>query len=257
MSLLDVPPPYTTRDRRSKSLDPARRKPKQRKYVPDPIDKLDSTSFGGFYHHGGPYDAARPSFNINPKFSPIAATKEGNKAAWEATPREAQLDAILKGRPLDNVAAVPPGHRAMNGQVMDYQEGADMMRDLNPGGGAYKRWPGIQYHHDDLKGKGEPGYTIDKERKAAKAAATAKAAAAKAGGVGRSRSARDSDSRGLYEMMPPQTRRRSQSKGGAVDPVLVRQRSSSASAVVASGSRPSATQLKEGLKRRFGSLKRK
>lgn len=142
MSLIDTSPAV----RRSKSLGPSTRhskKPKQKKYAPDPIDKLDTTSFGGFYHHGGPFDAARPSFNINPKFSPIAATKYGNKAAWEATPREAQLDALIKGRPLDGVGIVPPGHRTMNGQVMQYEEGTDMMRDLEPGGGAYKRWPGI------------------------------------------------------------------------------------------------------------------
>lgn len=143
MSLIDVPPSYTSSVRRSKSVGSPRHKPKQRKYVPDPIDKLDSTSFGGFYHHGGPYDAARPSFNINPKFSPLAATKEGNKAAWDATPREAQLDALLKGRPLDGVGFVPPGHRAMNGQLMEYEEGSDMMRECDPMGGAYKQWPHI------------------------------------------------------------------------------------------------------------------
>lgn len=143
MSLIDAPPAYASSVRRTKSLGPSQRKPRQKKHVPDPIDKLDTTSFGGFYHHGGPYDAARPSFNINPKFSPIAATREGNRAAWEATPREAQLDALMRGRPLDGVGIVPPGHRAMNGQIMDYEEGADLMRDMDPGGGAYKRWPGI------------------------------------------------------------------------------------------------------------------
>lgn len=130
--------------RRSKSVNSAHpRRPKQKKYVADIIDRLDDTSVGGHYHHGGPYDAAARSFNINPKFSPIAATREGNKAAWEATPREAQLDALLKGRPLDGVGVVPPGHRAMNGQVMQYEEGPDLMREMSPGGGAYKRWPGI------------------------------------------------------------------------------------------------------------------
>lgn len=111
-----------------------------------------------------------------------------------------------------------------------------------------------KYHPDDLKGKGEPGYTIDKERKANAAAAS---------GVGRSQSVRNSESRGVYEMMPQATRRQhgyhrgSQSGEKSGAPVMVRQRSSSASEVVASGSRPTAVQLKEGLKRRFGSLKRK
>ncbi len=40
-----------------------------------------------------------------------------------------------------------------------------MMTDLNPGGGAYKRWPGVQYHPDDVKGKGEPSYSIEKALK--------------------------------------------------------------------------------------------
>lgn len=285
MSLVDVSPPAyspfphpSTRSRHSQFRGP--QKPRQKKYAPDPIDKLDTTSFGGFYHHGGPFDAARPSFNINPKFSPLAATKEGNRAAWEATPRERQLDMLVKGRPLDGVAFVPPGERAMNGEVMRYEEAEDMMRELNPDGGAYKRWPGIvcfvlpsikedipelikpsqTYHPDDLKGKGEPGYTIDKERKAREAAAAAS-------GIGRSQSARESESRGEYEMMPQPSRRhhhhhhhRSSRDGGkrsgVTQPLMVRQRSASASEVVASGSRPTAVQLKEGLKRRLVSLKR-
>lgn len=39
------------------------------------------------------------------------------------------------------------------------------MVDLAPGGGAYKRWPGVQYHPDDIKGKGEPSYSIEKALK--------------------------------------------------------------------------------------------
>lgn len=143
MSLLDTPPSYDDSVRRSKSLDPQHRRPKQRKHVADVIDRLDESAIGGYYHHSGPYDATMRSFNLNKEFSPVAATKEGNKAAWMATPREAQLDALRKGRPLDGVGIVPPGHRAMNGQVMQYEEGADLMRDMSPGGGAYKRWPGI------------------------------------------------------------------------------------------------------------------
>lgn len=40
-----------------------------------------------------------------------------------------------------------------------------MMIDGNPAGGAYKRWPGVQYHPDDIKGKGEPSYSIEKALK--------------------------------------------------------------------------------------------
>lgn len=109
----------------------------------DTIDQLDTTSFGGPYHHGGPYDATLRSFNVNKHYSPVAAVKEGNMAAWEATPREAQLDSLIKGRPLDHVASVPPGERALNGQVMDYEYSTDMFRDPDAGGGAYNRWPGL------------------------------------------------------------------------------------------------------------------
>lgn len=105
-----------------------------------------------------------------------------------------------------------------------------------------------QYHPDDLKGKGEPGFTIDNERKAREAA-----------GIGRSRSARHSERRGEYEMVSQQPPRESRAWGPGKDgpPVLVRQRSASASAVASSSSRPSASLLKEGLKRRLGSLKKK
>ncbi|KAF3764683.1 hypothetical protein M406DRAFT_356623 [Cryphonectria parasitica EP155] len=243
MSVLSAPPPYENSVRRSKSVGHPRR-PKQKIFIPDTIDRLDDTSFGGHYHHGGPYDATRPSFNRNRKLSPLAATKEGNKAAWEATPRELQLDAILKGRPLDGVGIVPPGERALNGQKMDYEEGEDLMREMNPGGGAYKRWPDLQYNPNDLKGKGEPGFTIDNERKRLEAA-----------DVGRSRSTRDRERRGDYEMVPQRPMR------DGKNPALVRQRSSSASAVIASSSstsRPrSGSNLAEGLKRRLGSLRRK
>ena len=143
MSLLDTPPTYDSSVRRSKSERSHRRSSKPKKYVADTIDQLDQSSFGGPYHHGGPYDATLASFNFNKNYSPVAAVKEGNKAAWEATPREAQLDSLLKGRPLDNVACVPPGERTMNGQVMEYQTDTDMFRDQYAGGGAYNRWPGL------------------------------------------------------------------------------------------------------------------
>lgn len=246
MSLLDTPPTYV-RDpsvRRSKSDRSRSSKPKPKKYVADTIDQLDTTSFGGPYHHGGPYDATLRSFNVNKHYSPVAAVKEGNRAAWEATPREAQLDSLLKGRPLDNVASVPPGERTMNGQIMNYEYGTDMFRDPDAGGGAYNRWPGLKYHPDDLKGKAEPGFTIDRERKAREAA-----------GVGRSQSVRER--RGEYEMVPQ--RRRGDSDGrkrAGSPPVLGRlSRDRAGSASAATTSRPKV--IAEGLKRRIGSLRRK
>lgn len=142
MSLLDAPPSHDSGLRRTKS-DRAHRRPKPKKYVADTIDRLDTTPFGGPYHHGGPYDATMKSFNLNSKFSPVAATFGGNRAAWKATPREAKLDALLKGRPLDGTATVPPGERALNGEIMDYEYGTDMLRDPHAGGGAYRQWPGV------------------------------------------------------------------------------------------------------------------
>ncbi|KAK7732466.1 hypothetical protein SLS53_008470 [Cytospora paraplurivora] len=242
MSLLDTPPSYDSTVRRSKS-ERGPRRPKQRKYVADTIDQLDATSFGGPYHHGGPYDATLRSFNLNKRFSPVAAVKEGNKAAWEATPREAQLDCLLKGRPLDNIASVPPGEQTLSGQVMNYTYSTDMFRDPNAGGGAYNRWPGLQYHPDDLKGKAEPGFTIDRERKAREAAAKR---------VKRAQSVHER--RGEYEMVPQWGRGESSGhdKRSGSPPVLVRQRSISAAA---STSRPK--EIAEGLKRRIGSLRRR
>lgn len=122
-----------------------RKPPRQKKYVPDTIDRLDA-SFGlhNHYHHQGPYEAALRSYNQHSKYAPLAATEEGNKAAWAAAPRSAQLDALRGGRPLDHVAVVPPGERGPGGgEVLRYEEGADMMRDPDAGGGPYKRWPGL------------------------------------------------------------------------------------------------------------------
>ncbi len=40
-----------------------------------------------------------------------------------------------------------------------------MMISGNPEGGAYKRWPGVQYLDSDVKGKGEPSYSLEKALK--------------------------------------------------------------------------------------------
>lgn len=146
MSLLDADlvAPSSNRStytvHRSKS---ERKPPRQKKYVPDTIDRLDGSFGSNHYHHQGPYEAALRSYNKYSKYAPLAATEEGNKAAWAATPREAQIDALKKGRPLDNVAVIPPGETGLDGEVMQYKEGTDMLRDPEAGGGAYKRWPGL------------------------------------------------------------------------------------------------------------------
>ncbi|KAH9879059.1 hypothetical protein J1614_002494 [Plenodomus biglobosus] len=127
----------------------------------DVIDRLDRAGFSQ-YHHEGPYDAASLARNRHEKFSPVAAVRESNEEALRATPAENIKDAITKRRPLEGVAIIPPGIPDRFGRVLHYQEGADLQREP---GGDYRRWPGQYYHPDDLKGKGEPSYTIEKALK--------------------------------------------------------------------------------------------
>lgn len=146
----------------------------------DIIDRLDKTGVAR-YHHEGPYDAASIARNKDKKYSPVAAVQDSNEEALRATPRENIRDAIERHRPLEGTANVPPGMPDKFGRVYHYEEGTDMQRDpLNHGD--YKRVPGVvrlfsyttslsrantpkQYHPDDLKGKGEPSYTIEKQLK--------------------------------------------------------------------------------------------
>ncbi|KAL9003929.1 MAG: hypothetical protein Q9188_003223 [Gyalolechia gomerana] len=129
----------------------------------DSIDKLDIV--GGGYHHGGPYDAASLARNQQYKNSPIEAVAGTNAEALKATAEEKITDSIRKHRPLDGVAMVPPGHADRIGRVYNYQEGTDLMIE---DGGNYKRWPGVKYLPEDLKGKGEPSYSIEKALKESK-----------------------------------------------------------------------------------------
>lgn len=129
----------------------------------DIIDRLDKSGVAR-YHHEGPYDAASIARNKDKKYSPVAAVQESNEEALRATPRENIRDAVERHRPLEGVATVPPGMADKFGRVYNYEEGTDMQRDpLNRGD--YKRVPGVEYHPDDLKGKGEPSYTIEKQLK--------------------------------------------------------------------------------------------
>ena len=68
-------------------------------------------------------------------------------------------------RPLDGVAAYPPGSTDPTGHVYDYEQGENLMTACGPEGGAYKRWPGVAYHPDDIKGMGEPSYSVVKALK--------------------------------------------------------------------------------------------
>lgn len=133
----------------------------------DTIDALDT--IGGPYHHDGPYEAVLASRNINKKYSPLEAVKDSNAEALRATPREFVQDSLRKHVPLQGTATVPVGDRDLGGHVMNYEEGADLMREPDAQGGAYKRWDGIKYHPNDYKGKGEPSYTYERDQKAKKA----------------------------------------------------------------------------------------
>jgi len=85
--------------------------------------------------------------------------------ALKATPAEFVQDSLSKHVPLQGTAIVPPGMQAFGGRTMEYEEGADLMREADAQGGAYKRWDHIRYHDDDLKGKGEPFFSQDQARR--------------------------------------------------------------------------------------------
>lgn len=106
--------------------------------ITDPIDNLDT--IGGPYHHGGPYDATLASNNLREKYSPLAAVRDSNMEAIRATPREFIADSLNKHVPLQGTALIPSGARDMSGDVMEYEEGADLMREKDAAGGAYRRW---------------------------------------------------------------------------------------------------------------------
>ncbi|KAK5992459.1 hypothetical protein PT974_05864 [Cladobotryum mycophilum] len=129
----------------------------------DIIDSLDT--IGGTYHHGGPYDATMLSRNLSWKTSPLAAVHDSNMEAIRATPKEFIIDSLERHMPLQGTATVPPGSFDMRGKKMEYNEGPDLMREPDAPGGPYKRWADIKYHPDDLKGKGEPSYTLEKDLK--------------------------------------------------------------------------------------------
>jgi hypothetical protein len=130
-------------DQLRKEAKTANRSPHLRKkHLPgaDLIDSLDR-SMGTAYHHEGPYDATLISRNTNYKSSPVEAVKESNAEALRATPRENIRDALDKHVPLQGTAVIPSGMAGLDGKPMQYEEGTDLMRETNAGGGAYKRWP--------------------------------------------------------------------------------------------------------------------
>ncbi|KAI9750353.1 MAG: hypothetical protein M4579_006509 [Chaenotheca gracillima] len=134
----------------------------RRKHMPgkDSIDGLDN--IGSAYHHDGPYDAALLARNTSYESSPIEALRDSNNEAIKATPSHYIKDTLSKHRPLDGTAQLPPGSRDELGQTINYENGPDMMIEH---GGNFKRWPGVTYQPEDLKGVGEPSYSINKALK--------------------------------------------------------------------------------------------
>ncbi|KAK1828552.1 protein pal1 [Podospora conica] len=135
----------------------------------DTIDGLDCVGPTGTYHHSGPFDPVLATRNTDPKTSPLEAVKDSNAEALRATPAAHLQDSMAKHVPLQGTATVPPGHPDLTGRTMQYEEGADLMREPDAAGGAYKRWDHITYRDDDLKGKGEPSYTYERDLSARKA----------------------------------------------------------------------------------------
>ena len=114
---------------------------RHRKQPSDTIDSLDLSGPAPVaYHHDGPYDATMASRNTNKLLSPISAVEGTNREALKATPQEYIQDSLTKHVPLQGTAVVPPGMRDMSGRAMDYKEGADLMREPDAPGGAYKRF---------------------------------------------------------------------------------------------------------------------
>ncbi|OAA80944.1 Pal1 cell morphology [Akanthomyces lecanii RCEF 1005] len=202
----------------------------------DTIDLLDNV--GPTYHHDGPYDATLASRNMNKMYSPVEAVKDSNMAALRATPDEFIQDSLIHHRPLQGTGTIPSGGVDARGNRLSYEEGADLMREPDAPGGAYRRYPDVRYHPDDLKGKGEPSYTIERDLKKDKGLAAAE----------------NSFEMESNPLMAKSLRRKSVPVGfssgsnagadGGEQESLGRQNST--------GHR-----ISEGLKRRFGSLRRK
>ncbi|KAI2630335.1 hypothetical protein GGS26DRAFT_107021 [Hypomontagnella submonticulosa] len=220
--------------RATKAADRAPHLRRQNRTGADMVDVLDETAIGGVYHHDGPYDATLASRNRDKRYAPVEAVKYGNSEALKATPRENVVDSLERHVPLQGTATIPPGERDLSGRVMEYEEGADLMREADAPGGAYKRWDHVKYHPDDLKGKGEPAYTIEESMKKQKAQGKAV------------------NEEGDYELQET-----SYATGTSKDTsnVAVRERSSSLGAAGPSNSK--GKRISDGIKRRIGSIRRK
>ncbi|GAB7341585.1 hypothetical protein MBLNU457_7792t1 [Dothideomycetes sp. NU457] len=134
----------------------------------DSIDKLDPTINKVPYHHEGPYDAALLSRNRDSQTAPIAALAESNREALKAVAPENIKDSLDKHKPLDGFATVPPGESDKLGHTYNYEEGDNELMGYHdrPGGGEYKRYDGVEYAEDDTHGQGEPSFALDRALRA-------------------------------------------------------------------------------------------
>ncbi|KAJ2965922.1 hypothetical protein NQ176_g10389 [Zarea fungicola] len=217
----------------------------------DIIDRLDT--IGPIYHHGGPYDATLASRNMNKMYSPVEAVRDSNMAALRATPREFIMDSLIHHYPLQGTSTIPSGGFDGSGNVMNYQEGADLMREPDAAGGAYKRYDFLEYHPDDLKGKGEPSFTIERDIKA---------------GKGKGNAAENSFEMESNPLLAKSLRRKSVpiafSSGSNVAATATNRNSSSSKTNTTTEANSlvrrqnsAGHRISEGLKRRLGSLRRK
>ncbi|KAI0473756.1 hypothetical protein GGR56DRAFT_666810 [Xylariaceae sp. FL0804] len=246
----------------------AHRAPHLRKRNLSGADQIDALANIGVipgaapYHHDGPYEATLAARNRDPRIAPVAAVASTNEMALRATPREHVDDSLRRHVPLQGVATIPPGERDAFGRVYDYEEGADLMREEDAPGGAYKRWEGVQYHPDDLKGKGEPSYTVERDLKQREGHSRKLSGADGTQGQWPIRVdlAADCKMSPVYEMQPRSRHSRHSSgvsTGKEGGHTRVRSRGMSASEAGPSSSSSPGKKIGEGLKRRFGSLHHK
>lgn len=66
--------------------------------------------------------------------------------ALKATPYKYVQDSLKKHMPLQGTATVPPGEEDMFGRRMSYEGGADLMREADGPGGAYRRYDDVPCH---------------------------------------------------------------------------------------------------------------
>lgn len=144
--------PLAVLTRQHRAADAAPHLHNHRRQQPsDTIDSLDITGPvpGVQYHHEGPFDATSKARNAK-KNAPIDAVMGTNLEAIKATPAEYLQDSLVKNYPLQGTATIPSGMPDVSGRTMEYQEGADLMREDDAAGGPYRRWDHVVCHSQYL-----------------------------------------------------------------------------------------------------------